>query len=936
MDGNHRVYALYNMGYKNAELLIYDPKLTEKWGSSVTPNNLLKYLKEALEKNPQEFVRDTRTQRYVCLMSAMYNLVVAYNHQLPCTLVLGQLTGAKEKEGNYITHCWVVVDGDEIATNEPKNANRFEVDKLDIDLNKDLYTQVEQFLEKPSLKEALVKKTHEIENGFGNIQYIEEYDLKGIKEVIKDNYIENKDYVDDDMFLFIRYKDGSTYVMDGSGEEGKFKWNGIKTVIEDNGSTYSVYGDWDYYIDGPVYVDEKDSIKAKGMSESLKESKTFTFPNIEKAIEYYWKDRNATIEKLPIKQLVDDNNLLNDEDLQSYHQRAWDNKKASEFSINQDKVNNMRMSEVPYAVKKKNGKLELGDGRHRVRALYNDGYDYVVMPLLIDENLQEHYIEKTKDKTGRDFTIATEHMDVMGEQSQWCKIAYVGDDWMDDNDRVIRDNILGVLEYSTYSEDEPNTICYVEMIQTKYNEKRKGIASALVKSLQKDYKDIHWGYTTDEGTQLLKSLGIREDLEQLHNYIEDNYGTNSLPKASSYILENGKYVDILGKGLEYHGDLDDELVSTFPEDEDIMNYVDEDGFIPMNLVKNLFPNIIKMNNGSRDVDSMFIELSDNVPTEAQLDSLIRWSLKLPKDNIVIYNHKNNIQAYVPTNKITKEYIKSLYGVKEDSNMEIKEAIQFDKDEQGRDIFYKYAFDGNEVKVSPYRLNPRGNYDNRTWDTDMRLTPNEQKEYLDYLISLDTEKINELTRKRTKEYDEPISKLQQEVENAKRVKTSYGQVNESFDDNNTIEFVYVGTPLKELDPTHAIWFTEDYDYAMGYGDNVFTCSISMKNPFDCGCTDGYIRALIPTQFSKEFIDLANRLGVEPKQLLRCNPTAKNIFAIVRTRAFRDIVKSKGYDGLETFEFGHVCYQTFYPNQVEVIDVDTDEDTTQAPMDESKNK
>ena len=130
-------------------------------------------------------------------------------------------------------------------------------------------------------------------------------------------------------------------------------------------------------------------------TENLQESKdkTFTFPNLQQAIDYYWKDRDVKPEKVSIKQLVDDNNLLDDNDLQSYHQRQWDNKKASEFSINQDKVNSMRTSEVPYAVRHKDGKLELGDGRHRTRALYNDGYEYVVLPVI-----SEDLVESNQDK----------------------------------------------------------------------------------------------------------------------------------------------------------------------------------------------------------------------------------------------------------------------------------------------------------------------------------------------------------------------------------------------------------------------------------------------------------------------------------------------------------------------------------------------------------
>lgn len=121
----------------------------------------------------------------------------------------------------------------------------------------------------------------------------------------------------------------------------------------------------------------------------LKDSKVFIFPNLKRAIEYYWSDRDVKIENVPIKKLVEDNDLLNDWDLESYHQRAWNNKPAKEFSIDTDKIYSTRISEVPYAVKHKNGILELGDGRHRIRALYNDGYDYVSIPVIYDEEEEE-------------------------------------------------------------------------------------------------------------------------------------------------------------------------------------------------------------------------------------------------------------------------------------------------------------------------------------------------------------------------------------------------------------------------------------------------------------------------------------------------------------------------------------------------------------------
>lgn len=316
------------------------------------------------------------------------------------------------------------------------------------------------------------------------------------------------------------------------------------------------------------YIDKRKGSKIK---ESV-DNKTFTFPNLRQAIDFFWKDRNAKVETVPIKKLVDDNNLLNDWDLQSYHQRQWDNKRASEFSIDKGKVNSMRISEVPYAVRKKDGKLELGDGRHRTRALYNDGYEYVTLPVITES------ISKTTPK--------------------------------------IRESLL------------------------------------------------------QEGKQ---------DKENLDESLED-------------------FDDEVG--VVYHGGIEKSLHKDF-----------------------------------------------------------------------------------------------------------------------RSI---------------------------------------------------------------------------------------------------------------------LWFTEDYDYALDFGENIFICNLNLKNTFIVGNTDGYIRGLIPTQFSTDFTRLANNLKVTPKELLKCNPDAKNIYSVVRTKAFKELCIKNGYDSVETEEFGHVCFGVFNLDQVDIVDTDFEDESTLetlSPMDES---
>ena len=86
--------------------------------------------------------------------------------------------------------------------------------------------------------------------------------LKEIKSYIMDCYIDNKEFIDDDFALYIRYKDGSEYYLSGSDENGKFKKTGIETVIESNHCTCVLYGNYRIYnVDNieEEYSEEADS-----------------------------------------------------------------------------------------------------------------------------------------------------------------------------------------------------------------------------------------------------------------------------------------------------------------------------------------------------------------------------------------------------------------------------------------------------------------------------------------------------------------------------------------------------------------------------------------------------------------------------------------------------------------------------------------------------
>lgn len=71
--------------------------------------------------------------------------------------------------------------------------------------------------------------------------------LNEAKAYIMDNYINNKEFIDDDFALFIEYKGGSYYYLCGSEECGTFKKTGIKTIIESNPATFTLWGEYRIY-----------------------------------------------------------------------------------------------------------------------------------------------------------------------------------------------------------------------------------------------------------------------------------------------------------------------------------------------------------------------------------------------------------------------------------------------------------------------------------------------------------------------------------------------------------------------------------------------------------------------------------------------------------------------------------------------------------------
>ena len=153
---------------------------------------------------------------------------------------------------------------------------------------------------------------------------------------------------------------------------------------------------------------------------------------------------------------------------------------------------------------------------NRIKRYYASGKLYEAKET-IDSTLIESVtkIDNNKSiatlKDGTKFNIWTEMTDAYDNQLDFTKIAYVGDNWIDENDKIINKNILGYVQYSVY-----NNHAYVQMIEVKESMRRKGVATALMQSLYSDYKKVNWGMTTDDGTKFKKaySNNINEDLDK--------------------------------------------------------------------------------------------------------------------------------------------------------------------------------------------------------------------------------------------------------------------------------------------------------------------------------------------------------------------------------------------------------------------------------------
>lgn len=253
-----------------------------------------------------------------------------------------------------------------------------------------------------------------------------------------------------------------------------------------------------------------------------------------------------------------------------------------------------------------------------------------------DKNITESSKESTRDKTGREYNIWTECTGGYSGQSDYMKIAYVGDNWMDEHDRIIRENILGYLQYAV-ADDEEDT-AYIQMIEVKESERRKGIATALVDSLKKEYKEINWGYTTNDGTKFYNSYSkINESRDTEFTFTEEDIkkaaeGREGFGEALSIVTTDGQAYNI--DEWETHPNFFTGIV--FDEDSEI-DELDCADYAIDDL------GVITLNSGGYYEERCKIVIGRK-PTEAQYRTIENWLETLYDDEVAVvtvyigYNH----------------------------------------------------------------------------------------------------------------------------------------------------------------------------------------------------------------------------------------------------------------------------------------------------------
>lgn len=188
-------------------------------------------------------------------------------------------------------------------------------------------------------------------------------------------------------------------------------------------------------------------------------------------------------------------------------------------------------------------------------------------------------------------------------------------------------------------------------------------------------------------------------------------------------------------------------------------------------------------------------------------------------------------------------------------------------------------------------------------------------------------------------------------------------------DNKLVVCYHGTgkEFNDLEFKSSInWFSEVKDYSKEFSDfwggkdkgYTYVVYLNCKYTFDCGVTDGKAFGLVPIKpykFSPRFDEILNDLELteeEKRKLIKdvvderindgyVDEEERNsyeytlrIHVVTRTRAFKNLVASKGYDSIKTIEAGNTCYGVFNSKDIKLVT--NKKPTNSVKMNESINK
>ena len=139
-----------------------------------------------------------------------------------------------------------------------------------------------------------------------------------------------------------------------------------------------------------------------------------------------------------------------------------------------------------------------------------------------------------------------------------------------------------------------------------------------------------------------------------------------------------------------------------------------------------------------------------------------------------------------------------------------------------------------------------------------------------------------------------------------------------------------------------WLTDSYDYALEFStfaaddSYIYTCEISDNlKLLDCGNTSVNCYSIFPItpyKLSPNLNKIVDKLKINEDEIRAIisevaadfdeprDGYAMRLHVLTRSTQFRDLLISKGYDGVKCIEQGYNTWGIFYPNLIKIIDVE----------------